>query len=88
MVPSTKHNYLRSIATKKLPVAVKKGAKKVANFAPSQPKHPAVSNFVKDQAGILAASRFNPELVAPAMGARAALEGVSISARTARHFSL
>ena len=83
---SLKCNFLRSIATKKLPAAVTKGAKRVGNFALQQLKHPAVGNFIRDQAGILAATGFNPELAAPAMAARAAEEGVAIAGRTARRF--
>ena len=76
------------IVTKKLQAAVTKDAKKVGNFALSQLKQPAAGKFVRDHAGILAASGFNTKLAAPAMGARAAQEGVFIAARTARHFGL
>ena len=81
-----KRNFFRSIATKKLPATVTKGAKKIAQFARAQLKHPAVANFIRDQAGIAAMSGFNPEVAGPAMAARTAQEGVAIAERTARHF--
>ena len=83
-----KRNFFRSIATKKLPATVTKGAKRLTNFARGQLKHPAVANFIRDQAGIAAASGFNPEVAAPAMAARTAQEGVSIAERTARHYGM
>ena len=83
-----KRNFFRSIATKKLPASVTKGAKRINQFAREQMRHPAVANFIRDQAGIAAASGFNPEIAAPAMAARTAQEGVDIAARTARHYGL
>ena len=82
-----KRNFFRAIATKKLPSAVSKGAKEVAQFARAQLKHPAVANFVRDTAGIAAASGFNPEVAMPAIAARTAQEGIDIASRTARHFA-
>ena len=82
-----KRNFFRTIAAKKLPAAVTKGAKKIGQFALQQMKHPAVARFARDQAGIYAASGFNPEVAAPAMAARTAQEGVDVLQRTARHFA-
>ena len=81
-----KRNFFRAIATKKVPSAVSKGAKKISQFARAQLRHPAVANFVRDTAGIAAASGFNPEVAMPAIAARTALEGIYIAFRTARHF--
>ena len=64
---SLKHNFLRSIATKKLPAAVTKGAKRGGNFTLQHLKYPAVGNFIQDQAGMMAATGFNTKLAAPAM---------------------
>ena len=83
---SMNRNSLRSSGTKNLPAKVTKGAKRVGNFALHQLKYPAVGNFIREQAGILAATGFNPKIAAPAMAARAAEEGVAIAGRTARHF--
>ena len=82
MVIATKRNFFRSIATKKLPSSVARGVKKIGNFALGQLKHPAVGNFIRDQAGILAATGFNPEVAAPAMAARAGQEAIDVVGRT------
>ena len=74
-----KQHCWESITTKKLPASIMKGAKRIVNFALQQLKHPAVRNFIRDQAGILA-------MAAPAMAARAAEEGVAIAGRTTRRF--
>ena len=84
---SLKRNFFRAIGTKKLPASVTKGAKRIGNFARAQLQHPAVANFIRDQAGIAAMSGFNPEVAAPAMLACTAQEGVDIASRTARHFA-
>ena len=78
-----KRNFFRAIATKMVPATVSKGAKKIAQFARAQLKHPAVANFVRDIAGIAAASGFNPEVAMPAIAARTPQAGVDIAARTA-----
>lgn len=83
---SLKRNFFRAIATKKIPTGISKGVKRLGNFARAQLKHPAVANFIRDQAGIAAMSGFNPEVAGPAMAARTAQEGVAIAERTARHF--
>ena len=51
-----------------------------------QLKHPAVGNFIRDQAAIAASTGLNPETAAPLMGARAAQEGLAIAQRTAHHY--
>ena len=82
-----KRNFFRTIAAKKLPAAVSKGAKRIGQFALQQMKHPAVAQFARDQAGSLAASGFNPEAAAPAMAARTAQEGSDVIQGTACHFA-
>ena len=83
---SLKRSFVSSIATKKLPAAVSKATKKIGAFALQQLKHPAVGTFLRDQAGILAASGFNPEVAAPAMAARTAQEGANIIDRTLHRY--
>ena len=78
--------WLQKNGVKRLGGMVAKGVKKVGKFAMKQLQHPAVGNFMRDQAAIAASTGFNPETAAPLMGARAAQEGLAIAQRTARHF--
>ena len=50
---------------KRLGGVVAKGVKKIGKFAIKQLHHPAVGQFVADQAAIAACTGFNPEVAAP-----------------------
>jgi len=80
--------WLQKNGMKRVGGLVAKGVKKVGKFAMKQLQHPAVGNFIRDQAAIAASTGFNPdsEVGAPLMGARAAQEGLAIAQRTAYHF--
>jgi hypothetical protein len=78
--------WLQKNGMKRVGGLVAKGVKKIGKFAIKQLQHPAVGNFIRDQAAIAASTGFNPEVAAPLMGARAAQEGLAIAERTARRF--
>jgi len=78
--------WLQKNGMKRVGGLVAKGVKKIGKFAMKQLQHPAVGNFIRDQAAIAASTGFNPEVAAPLMGARAAQEGLAIAERTARRF--
>ena len=70
-----KTNFFRVITTKKFPSLVSRGSKNIAPFASAQLKHPAVCNFLRDTAGIAAASEFNPKVAMSVITARTAQKG-------------
>jgi hypothetical protein len=84
---SLKRNWMKAIASKKIPQLMNsKGAKRVFQYGVGQLKHPAVAQFAKDAVGIGIASGGNPEVAAPMLAARTAQEGMNIAGRTMNHF--